>query len=172
MLKSIHAGLVAAALLLLADAAASAPPSSLAGVYKHRFENGDVTGRKYMSEDILEIVPVGPDAMYFREHRNFFNGHTCGINGIAHSQAGEFVYRSRDPAPAYAGGPTCVIHLRREGPVVYAGDVDGGCAAFCGARGSLRGSSFPFSARRPIRYLPRLKASREFKAAIAEDAER
>jgi len=28
----------------------------IAGVYKHRFENGDISGNKYESEDVLEIV--------------------------------------------------------------------------------------------------------------------
>ena len=51
-------------------------------------------------------------------------------------------------------------------------DEDGSCQAYCGARGSLSEDSFPLSSRRAIRYLPRLKASSEFKEALDEDARR
>lgn len=175
MVKWIGRALAAAAVLLVVDAARSAAPpaldpKALAGVYKRQFENGDVSGRKYASEDILEIVPTGPDAAYFREHLEFFNGHICAINGIAHRAGDELIYRSREPPPAYAGAPACVMHIRREGQTVFAGDMDGGCAAYCGARGSLKNSAFPLKARRPIRYAARLRASRQFRAALAEDA--
>ncbi len=61
-----------ALLMMLAATAGAAEPTSLpesmAGVYKHRFANGLVTGEKFQSEDVLEIVPYQAGAAYFRIH--------------------------------------------------------------------------------------------------------
>jgi hypothetical protein len=47
-------------------------------------------------------------------------------------------------------------------------DADQTCKASCGARGSFDGEAFLRSARREIRYLERLKASREYREALGE----
>ncbi len=39
-------------------------------------------GENYWSDDVVEIVPVGPDAAYVRLELDFFNGHMCWITGI------------------------------------------------------------------------------------------
>ena len=152
---------------LLAIAAASLP-ESIAGVYKTRFKNGLVTGETYQSEDVLEIVPTGRDAAYVRAHLDFYNGHQCGIYGIAHLAGRELVYR--EPAAKKIGDRQCVLHLGARGDKVVLSDEGGSCEAYCGARGSLSNDSFPISTRRTIRYMARLKASQEYKAALAEDA--
>jgi hypothetical protein len=46
-------------------------------------------------------------------------------------------------------------------------DPDNSCQAYCGARGHVDGAAFPRSARRPIRYLDRLKRSTEYRESIA-----
>jgi len=48
-------------------------------------------------------------------------------------------------------------------------DDTGGCRRyFCGARGGFVGEAFAVTSRRPIRYMARLKASREFAQALDE----
>jgi hypothetical protein len=137
------------------------------GVYKHRFENGDVNGRKYVSEDVLEIVPLSSDRAYVRLRLNFYNGHLCALSGVAHVQDKALVYRPVAPA---INGP-CELRLEASSDKITFADRDDHCReVYCGARGMLRGMSLPAASRRPIRYLARLKASRQFQEALAEDA--
>ncbi len=167
-------GQVLAAVALAAFAggavAAASMPEALAGVYKVRFQNGLVTGETYRSEDVLEIVPTGPAAAYVRTSLEFYNGHQCSLSGIAHVEGADLVYR--EPKARQVGDQRCVLHVTRKGGKVLLSDQDGSCKAYCGARGSLSGDDFPASSRRPIRYMARLKASREFKEALAEDVAR
>ncbi len=156
--------------LAVAGAALAADASllqSLAGVYKVRFKNGLVTGETYKSEDVLEIVPTAPRTAYVRAHLDFYNGHQCGIYGIAHVEGADLVYR--EPAGKVPADLRCVLHVTRKGARVVLSDEGGSCKSYCGARGSLADDSFPVSSRRTIRYMERLKASREFRDAVAED---
>ena len=168
-LRQLLAAVALAAFASGAVAAASLP-DALAGVYKVRFENGLVTGETYRSEDILEIVPTGPAAAYVRTSLEFYNGHECSLSGIAHVEGADLVYR--EPVAKQIGDQRCVLHVTRKGGKVLLTDQDGSCKAYCGARGSFSGDDFPASSRRTIRYMARLKASREFKEALAEDAAR
>jgi len=139
---------------------------AIEGVYKHRFQNGTVQGDRYMSEDILEIVGVAPDAAYVRAHLEFYNGHICAISGVARVEGPDLVYRT--PAHDAAGKPAeCALHVSPGKGVVSLAD-DFSCRDYCGARGMFGGAKFRTASRRPIRYMARLKASREFKAAMAE----
>ena len=160
------------AAIVVAGSAVAAPslPEALAGVYKTHFKNGLVSGETYVSEDILEIVPTGPGAAYVRTHLEFYNGHECALSGIAHVEGADLVYR--EPPASKVGDRSCVLHVARKGSKVVLSDEEGSCQAYCGARGSLSDDSFPVSSRRAIRYLPRLKASSEFKEALAQDAKR
>lgn len=165
-------GAVLAAVVVAGSALAAVPslPEALAGVYKTHFKNGLVSGETYVSEDILEIAPTGPGAAYVRTHLEFYNGHECALSGIAHVEGADLVYR--EPPAGKVGDRSCVLHVSRKGSKVVLSDEDGSCQAYCGARGSLSEDSFPLSSRRAIRYLPRLKASSEFKEALDEDARR
>ena len=134
------------------------------GVYKHRFANSTVQDEHFQSEDILEIVPYGSDKIYFRILLEFYNGHTCDLLGIAKYEDGAFVYRG----PA---GDTdiCVLAIRTGRKDVTLDDVGGNCKkASCGARGGYQGAGFPLSSRRAIRYMARLRASKEYANAVAE----
>jgi hypothetical protein len=163
--------LLGLALALPAVAAAPGLPADLAGVYKHRFANGDVQGDHYTSEDILEIVPVSGDAAYVRLHLDFYNGHICDIAGVARQAGQSLVY---DGPPDVDGKP-CRLTLaaRGDGIHIFEGE-NGSCRAqTCGARGGYGFTAnnppeFTPAQRRTIRYLPRLLASSEYKAALAE----
>jgi hypothetical protein len=144
-------------------------PSSLetmAGVYRHRFANGDVTGRTFQSEDILEIVPVAPSAAYFRLHMEFYNGHMCNIWGVARQQAQTLVYN---------GQSDCRLTLARgpDGVRIYEADNLACKMQTCGERGGYGAGpakqvDFKAAERQPIRYMKTLLASRQYKAAMAE----
>ena len=157
--------LVLLPLLLAAGSAKPDPATQLAGRYYRQFPDGLVTGEKYTGEDIVEIAPVAPRAAYFRISLDYFNGHSCSISGVAREEDGALVYR--DPERQY-DGTKCVLSIRRAGRSLSIDDGDATCKNDCGARGSLSKVSLPYSSKRPIRYLARLKRSAEYRDAMAQ----
>jgi hypothetical protein len=148
------------------QSAASELIQRTAGVYKRRFKNGLVDGSAFTSEDILEIVPYREDAVYFRTHLEFFNGHLCSFSGIARYQDDKLVFEDLDPKHYYAKGRRCRLELRPDSRGLEFNDVDDVCRTWaCGARGGFRGARFDYSLRRKIRYLERLKRSRQYREA-------
>lgn len=134
------------------------------GVYKKQFANGNVDGEHYTSEDILEIVRVAEDAVYFRTSLAFFNGHSCGGHGIARfSQAGVFVFNDTQK---FAGDAMCRLQFDVSDEAITIKDPDYSCRNYCGVRGSFNGETFLRSARRTIRYMTILKNSEQYKAAV------
>lgn len=157
---------VAALLLALPMTARALDLDSLAGVYKHRFQNAMADGEKYVSEDIMEIVKIAPDRAYLRLALAFSNGHSCNFWGIAHISGETLVHRSKGRS-----GDGCELSLRVKDGELTLGDENGRCGNYgCGARGSFNAASFPLTSRRDIRYMDRLKASSEFKEALDEDS--
>jgi hypothetical protein len=149
-------------------AADSLDLAKIAGVYKRGFQNADVSGRQYRSEDVVEIVPLDRTSAYVRVRLNFFNGHLCAIYGVAHPEAGALVYRP-PPEPGRAG--RCALGIRVDRRQLSFDDPDGACReSWCGVRGGFAHATLPAASRRPIRYMARLRASREFRHAIAEAA--
>lgn len=166
-----------AGLAPLAAAQDAAAPQDLmremAGVYKHRFTNGIVVPGKddetYQAEDVVEIVPFDNEHIYVRARLNFYNGHTCAIAAMARHEDGAFVYREREAlAP---GLPACVMKVGVVKGQLTITDREPGsgrtCEQHCGARGTMN-YTIGMDKRRPIRYMERLKASRQYKAAVAE----
>jgi len=151
--------------LLSAGAAAPSPVTELAGRYSSHFKNGFVTGEKYESDDILEIVPVDATHAYFRFDLQFYNGHSCALQGIAHAVGNTLAYRE---APTGAGEKRCTLTIARKGARLGWDDGDDSCRAYCGARGSFNEGSLPWSSKRPITYMARLKGSSEYKSALDE----
>jgi hypothetical protein len=155
--------LVSVAALVSAVAAAShLDLRKLAGVYKTRFPDALVTGEKYQGEDILEIVPISGSKAYIRVHIDAYNGHICDISGLARSENGALVLRGdADPPP-------CELTIAPEGQSLLLSDPNGACRmAYCGARGGFDGEKFDLSGRRPIRYMKRLVASRQYREALS-----
>lgn len=117
----------------------------------------------------MEIVDVSPTTAYVRLALEFYNGHQCALSGIADRKGATLVYRGMSSV----GDEPCVLTLRTTGGKVMLSDKEGVCRRnACGARGSFEGVSFPVSARRPIRYMARLKASSQYKQAVAVYAKR
>lgn len=156
---------ILAALALMAAAGPADPATLLAGRYYKQFPNALASGEKYTGENIVEIVPVAPRAAYIRLKLDFFNGHQCQLHGIATAQGDALAYREvADPS----GPRRCGLTIKRQGATLAWDDQGGSCSAYCGARGSLSNGAISFASKRPIRYLPRLKASSEFRNAMIE----
>ena len=137
----------------------------IAGVYRNRFTNRFVRSEDgiYQSEDVLEVVPLDKNTAYVRMSLQFFNGHSGGIYGVATVQGRTLVYDNRK-----AGSDHCIVqYIWEDKEIVTKADYDvtPGCTHYHGARGSLNGAKFKRSSKREIRYMTRLKASREFREA-------
>jgi hypothetical protein len=146
-------------------AAPASPVSSLAGRYSRHFQNGMTDGSKFGSDDVVEIVPIDATHAYFRADLQFYNGHTCGISGVAKATGDTLVYTEKKPQ--YDGAPLCRLEISASGKSLMLDDGDGTCQSYCGARGSLGGFDFiPLSSKRPITYMAKLKGSDEYKSAI------
>ena len=142
------------------------------GVYKHRFPNSTFDGKeKWISEDVVEIVPMDDRHIYVRAELAFGNGHSCSINGAATYENGTFVFHE---ALENAYGPQrCTLRVSVDPKLLRLTDVDpntgdASCRMYCGARGSLSDYTIGRSARREIRYLPRLKASTQYQEALRQ----
>ncbi|MFL5140272.1 MAG: hypothetical protein ACJ8C9_16680 [Microvirga sp.] len=163
--------LLLAALAPALALAAEAPVDigKLEGVYRRSFRNGDISGAKFTSTDVLEILAVEKGRAYFRTELNFFNGHLCSLSGIAEAEKAALVYREDTGGPDHA----CVLRLVPGGGRIRFEDVGGLCAKeSCGARGWYNQSSFKTAARRKIGDPARLKASAEYKEAVEADEAR
>jgi len=159
------AALVAIGMLAIPALAADGTIDTLAGVYKTQFKNGNISGDKYDSEDILEIVKVSPKTAYIRTHLEFFNGHVCNIQGVADVEDGALVYHGPDNIE----GKPCQLSVRLVRGRVTLEDQEGHCAiGTCGNRGMYNGTTFDLKRKRPIRYMEILLKSEEYKAAIKE----
>lgn len=136
------------------------------GVYKEHFQNGLIDGTGYTSEDILELVRVTDDTLYFRTHLEFYNGHICEIYGLArYSQAGTFVHNE---PPLLEEDPPCQLQIQVTDKDITFVDPDGTCnPGHCGMRGSLSKEGFARTTRRTIRYMTILKNSQEYKESVA-----
>lgn len=156
-------------LALLAIAAAPASPvTALAGRYSKHFQNGFVDGSKYWSDDVVEIVPVDATHAYIRADLQFYNGHQCGIAGIAKAVGSTLVYREKEVS-AYEGQQPCTLTVSIKDAKLLLDDGEGTCKAYCGARGTFSGYDFiPAASKRPITYMAKLKGSDEYKGAIED----
>jgi len=169
--KATHRRLFAPVLvlpLLATGASAPDPAQNLAGRYYRQFPNAMVDGSQYTGEKIVEIVPVAPRVAYVRVHLDYYNGHVCAITGVARAEGNALVYR--DPRPTLGKYGRCVLTVRRVGKSLLIDDGElASCGPrYCGARGTLNGVTLPYVSKRAIRYLPRLKASSQYRDALAE----
>ena len=138
----------------------------VAGVYKVQFQNGNINGDKYQSEDILEVVPVDEHAAYVRMDLEFFNGHSGSIYGIATYAKNSLIYDNGEQSDK-----RCVVeYVWSSDKVVTKADYDKtpGCRTYHGERGSLDRAEFPVKRKQSIRYMQRLKDSPQFKQAIEQ----
>lgn len=169
---SWRSGLAAAAVCTLGVGAAMAagPFDDWVGVYKFNFKNGTVQGESYRAENILEVVEVDSTHAYVRTELSFFNGHTCSFRRVAKLEGDRLVYRGpKDDKQA-----PCVLTVshktdKKGRAVVELDDEAGRCRdTGCGARGAFEGINWAVTARKPIKYLERLRKSPEYADALKE----
>ena len=139
--------------LLSASALAAAQPGILgqiAGRYERSFKSGDVSGDSYSVTDIVEIVPQGADRARVSMELNFFNGHSCEIEGVARVEGRRLVLRA--PELDMTDGTQCRLVIWKQGNMLRWSDGQRSCANACGARGVLdnRGAPMPIGLRRPL----------------------
>ncbi|MQR99427.1 hypothetical protein [Gluconobacter aidae] len=139
--------------------------SVIGGRYNVHFKNSDIYRNQNYSDDVAEIVPLSPHDAYIRISLWFFNGHKCDISGIAQWDGASLVYK---PALQLPLSKSCVLAIRKLGDRLRLDDDETCKPYYCSMRGSFNGMTFPMSSRRPITYLPRLRESREYQAAITQ----
>ena len=136
------------AILVLASCAA---PTSLnlqqiSGVYSYKFPNGDISGRKFTSENRLKIIPIDSTRALIDAELSFFNNHSCGINGIAEVRGQQLVYDS-----SKNGDERCEFSIAVSKGRIYLDDKNRICRqTLCGVRGGFDGESFATSSRRNL----------------------
>lgn len=162
-LTLIALGLAGAAI----GAAAVGPVQALAGRYSSHDPNGDVSGAKYYTDDVAEIVPVDATHAYVRFELNFFNGHSCSLAGVAEQRGDTLVYQGLPDDTFGDDKRPCRLTIRHTGGKL-GWDDDGTCKGHCGARGSFYRGELAWRSRRPITYLSRLKGSTEYRDALVE----
>lgn len=162
--KALVAATGLTACLMLAALDAPLQISDIAGVYKQHFLSRSQDGA-YQSENTLDVVSVDDTHAYLSVHLEFDYGHQCNIAGVATLAGERLVYAPHLDPDQYA----CTLALNREGDRLVFHDIESGCLiTFCGMRGRFEGASFPLSARRRIRYMSRLRGSREYLGALRE----
>ncbi len=119
----------------------------IAGQYRNREQNGDVQGHTFMTTDTLTIAPVGAASIHFKTFLNFFNGHSCSLEGGAlYRQDGSFVFDdTAENAPA--GAPACRLAIVPSNTGITFRDINGSCKSYCGERGGWNGAGFSFTQR-------------------------
>lgn len=158
--------LIAAVVQSLSPVACAAGPidpvNRFAGRYSDHFLNGDVWGESFWSDNVVEIVPVSPDAAYFRILLVFYNGHTCDIYGVAQADGPNLIFH--DPTVA-----KCTLQISKQGNQLLLNELDSDLSCkfnYCGMRGGFDGITLPWRSRRQITYMRILKASSEYRGAI------
>ncbi|GGA63301.1 hypothetical protein GCM10011507_13690 [Edaphobacter acidisoli] len=124
---------------------AAVKAKEIAGRYRRRFANGDVTGDHFTSIDKMTITALA-NAVDFDLHLEFYNGHECSLKGKAtYARAGSFVYLQKSDD---AQEPECVFEIVPEKNGVKLKDKTGGCKMMsCGERGGYGGEGFTFKER-------------------------
>lgn len=141
--------IVMACALISVSAVAAAPSllSQLAGRYSHKFKNGDVSGATYDTTDVVKVHPLDRTRALISFELNFFNGHSCGVYGVAKLEGAKLVYRDR--AEWRPDEPDCELRIWRDRTKLRWED-GGSCQFHCGARGGLSNGEISLSSRRAI----------------------
>jgi hypothetical protein len=138
----------------------------IAGVYRSHHKAFDGTGTA-LTEDILEIVKVNENTIYFKVRLQFDYCHSCSLFGTA--------YATKDKAFLFTGNKEfgeCKLKIvPSDKKITFVDGTDGGkeCKdVSCGNRGRYVDASFKRSLRRPIKYMKILKDSTDYQQSIME----
>jgi len=159
--------MIAAAILASGALAqiSSMPAHDLAGRYS---QSSHVSGYKYHYKlnDIAEIVTVDERHAYVHLHLESFSGdNLCEFAGVAEQRGNALVYVAPRPDDR---GAQCTLTVERQGRKLAWSDPNDSCHRYCGPNASLNSGDLPWSSKRPIRHLDRLKQRVDFIDALAE----
>jgi hypothetical protein len=172
----MRAASAAVLLAVLAAGVANAAAPAIAdieGVYKKRFKTtfqmpeGETVED---AEDIVEVVRYDDEHVYVRADLSFSNGRSCSFYGIAGRDGDRYVYRA---APTAGQPRACTVILSVQGNNLLLTDrlkpnEEPTCPDSCGPRAALADTVMPLKSKRPIRYMERLKNSRQYQEAVQE----
>ena len=149
--------MIAAAALSLGGGAAlyagaAEPMADLAGYYARTWQSGDVGGGKYDVTDEVVIEPVDATHARISFALNFFNGHTCELDGVAELQGNKLVFT--DPAEGWQG-KSCKLEIWRQGKDLRWTDRNFGCHSYCGMRGTFTNMKMALKYRKPLSARPK-----------------
>ena len=110
------------------------------GAVWYSFENGTVYSDETFTVHDAFSFKQEESGLSFKQYTNFYNGHTCWIDGLAHklsSNSYEMEYEDYNDNK-------CIFQIRFEGERLLTDLTLGGygCMNACGARGSLRNTEF------------------------------
>lgn len=148
--------MAAAALVAVAGAAAvqagkTDPLAELAGYYPRTWQSGDVSGAKFEVTDEVTIAPVDGQSADVSFALNFYNGHTCDLQGRATVQGRKLVFTDPDGWQ----GKACRLEIWRQGKDLRWSDRDNGCHSYCGMRGSFTNGKVALKLRQPLENAPK-----------------
>lgn len=131
------------------------------GVYKRRILNRTMDGDQYESEDILEIVRMSKNSIYFKTSLEFDNGHQCNLHGLAtYRNNHRFLFIDTEVDEQKR---TCLLTITPTKTGLELAELNEACRAYCGVRGTFNGIRFNKSLRIPFPPLPPLKQSHDQK---------
>jgi hypothetical protein len=147
---------------------ASVDIGKLEGVYRKREQNGDSSGAKYMTRDVLKIVQLEKGLAYVDIELHFFNGHECSLAGLAETEDGVLVHRNDERGP----DEPCELHITPARGRISLFDASGHCrSGSCGARGGYD-TEFSLARRQKMSARERRKILANAKEKIAEHKSR
>ncbi|WP_374282861.1 hypothetical protein [Novosphingobium sp.] len=127
-------------------AAAASPMAGLAGSYARTWQSGDMGGGKFDVTDEVTIEPIDARHARITFGLNFFNGHTCDLEGTAELKGNKLVFTDPDGWD----GKVCRLEIWRQGKDLRWTDRDNGCHSYCGMRGNLTGGRMALKYRQPL----------------------
>lgn len=142
---------------------------NIEGVYKtsHLYHPLDGSTAERL-ENILEIVRVSSDSIYFRMSTNYGNAHGCDIHGLAsYKENGSFLYDDK-ASENDDSRKSCFLKIisSLKGIHLEEADDDRSCMTYCSVLGAEPSEFFGADRKRSIRYMERLKNSSEYREAI------
>jgi len=99
----------------------------------------------YVGKNILGLLHTPENDLNFSLSLDFFNGHSCSLQGIAKPDKDGWTYLEKNQAEE--NGAFCKLtFIMKDNTIVT--HADGNlCVEYCGARGSLDKAEFPLSSK-------------------------
>ena len=136
----------------------------LDGRYSRRFANMLVGGERLPGTDTLDILRYDDTHAYVAVHLEFFNGHSCDIEGMAAFIGGALTLEPPELTP---GDGRCQVTITPDARALRLAAPATACQAYCGARGRLDGALLPRASRKPIPRRAALMRSQDYRDAVA-----